>query len=78
MLKGRVRKRSSGVCDPLVHSPLSAGEATGGPGVNIISPQAAWAWGLRAHGPRVLGFFPLVGVSASVKQLRKCLPDTVI
>ena len=42
MFKGRVREGSSGVCDPLVHSPLAVGEATGGvTGVNVISPGAA-------------------------------------
>ena len=47
-------------------------------GLTLSSLRLQEAWGLCAHGHQVVNVFHLVGVLASVKQLRKCASDTVI
>ena len=75
-----MRAQSQGLCS--AHAQFSdwwivreQGDVTG---VNSTNPQAPVGLGLCAHDRQVLNFFHLVDVLASVKQLRKCAPDTVI
>ena len=47
-------------------------------GVNIINPQIPIGLRVCAHGHQIVTVFLLVGVFEAVKQLRKCISDTVI
>ena len=68
-----MRKRSSGGCDPLVHSPLAAGEATGGiTGVNVISP-----WAVKSLASSLWWGFSICETTQEVRT-RYCYLGTVI
>ena len=49
----------------------------GSQGFTLTILRLQEAWGLHDHGHQVLNIFRLVGVLASMKQLRKCASDTV-
>ena len=71
------------MCDQLLYSSLFGGwgDVLGQfTGIHIINPQALVGalWAPCTHGHQVVNFFRLVGVLASVKQLRKCASGTVI
>ena len=44
----------------------------------MINSQVPKGWELCAHGHQVVNFFHVVGILSSVKQLRKCMSDTII
>ena len=72
IFKGQVREGSHRVWEQLVHSSdwLMMRSQGGLTGVNIIDSQTPVGLGATCSWSSVVNFFHLVGVSASVKQLR--------
>ena len=81
IFKGQVREVDCRVCDKLGYSSLIGwwwGIRAGSQGLILSILGHQQVWGLHAHDNRVVHFFRLVVVLASVKQLIKHSEDTVI